>query len=151
MQYKLSQCLVDLFASKFVKTHQHKKLLRQFLLKWYAEDNEIFSGFSFGSFLETLLIRFPVMRVIWTITLQAPAVVSHHMSVPSSLISLLDDFYVLVKFFTLLFRKITQVFRKSVRVTMEEVDFDAHVCSHFSIFCKHIFHLFNIIQCFVVT
>ena len=114
MQYKLSQCLVDLFASKFVKTHQHNKLLRQFLLKCYAEDNEIFSGFNFGSFLETQLIQFPVMRVIRTITLQAPAVVSHHMSVPSSLISLLHNFYVLVKSFTLLFRKITQVFRKSV-------------------------------------
>ena len=94
MQYKLSQCLVDLFASKFVKTHQHNKLLRQFLLKCYAEDNEIFSDFNFVFFLETLLIRFPVMRVIRTITLQAPAVVSHDMSVPSSLISLLHNFYV---------------------------------------------------------
>ena len=56
MQYKLLQCPVDLFASKFVKTHQHNKLLRQFLLKCYAEDNEIFSGFDFNSFLETLLI-----------------------------------------------------------------------------------------------
>ena len=113
MQYKLSQCLVDLFASKFVKTHQHNKLLRQFLLKCYAEDNEIFLGFNFGSFLETLLVRFPMMGVIRTITLQAPAVVSHQMSVPSFLISLLN-FYVLVKSFTLLFRKITQVFRKFV-------------------------------------
>ena len=114
MQYKLSQCLVGLFASKFVKIHQHNKLLKQFLLKCYAEDNEIFSGFNFGSFLETLLVQFPVMRVIRTITLQAPAVVSHHMSASSSLISLLHNFYVQVKFFTLLFRKISQVFRKSV-------------------------------------
>jgi len=97
-----------------VKTNQHNKLLRQFLLKCYAEDSEIFSDFSFGSFLETLLIRFPVMRVIRAITLEAPAVVSHHMYVPSSLISILHDFYVLVKSFTLLFRKIAQVFRKSV-------------------------------------
>jgi len=112
MQYKLSQCLVGLFASKLVKTNQHNQLLRHFLLKCYAEDNEIFSGFSFGSFLETLLIRFPVMRVIRANTLKAPVVVSHHMYIPSSLISILHDFYVLVQSFTLLFRKITQVFRK---------------------------------------
>ena len=101
MRYKLSQCLLDLFASKFVKTHQHNKLLRQFLLKCYAEDHEIFSGFNCSCFLETLLIQFPVMRVIRTITLQAPAVVSHHMSVPSFLISLLHNFYVMVKSFYL--------------------------------------------------
>ena len=58
MQYKLSLCLVGLYASKFIKTNQHNKLLRQFLLKCYAEDNEIFSGFNFGSFLETLLYDF---------------------------------------------------------------------------------------------
>ena len=58
MKYKLSQCLVDLYASKFVKTHQHNKLLRQFLLKCYAEDNEIFSGFNFGSFWKHCLYDF---------------------------------------------------------------------------------------------
>ena len=50
MQYKLSQCLVDLFASKFVKTHQHNKLLRQFLLICYAENNEIFFRFQLWFF-----------------------------------------------------------------------------------------------------
>jgi len=34
---------------------------------------------------------------------------------------------------------------------MEVVDFHAHVCSHFLVFCKHIFNQFNIIMCFVVT
>ena len=58
MQYKFSQCLVDLFASKFVKTHQHNKLLRQFLLKCYAEDTEIFSVFNFGSFWKYCLYDF---------------------------------------------------------------------------------------------
>ena len=47
MQYKLSQCLVDLFASKFVKTHQHNK---QFLLKCFAKDCEIFFRFQFWFF-----------------------------------------------------------------------------------------------------
>ena len=114
MQYKLSQCLIGLFASNFVKTNQHNKLLRQFLLKYYAEDNEIFSGFNFDSFLETLIIPFPVIRVIRAIALQVPAVVSHHMHGPSSLISIVHDIYVVVKSFTLLFRKVTQVFMKTI-------------------------------------
>ena len=92
MHYYLLQCLVDLFVLKFVETNQHNKLLRQFLLKYYEEDNERFSGFNFGSCLETQLIRFSVMRVIRAITLGAPAVGSHYMSVPFSLVSFLETF-----------------------------------------------------------
>jgi len=136
-------------SSTFVETNQHNKLLRQFLLECFVEDNKVFSGF--GLFLETLLTRFPVMRVISAITLEEPAVVSHHVYVSSSLISILHDFYVLVKSFTLFFRKITQVFRKYVSDTMEVVDLDAHVCCHFVVFCKHIFNQVNTIWCFVVT
>uniref|UniRef100_A0A0K2T705 Uncharacterized protein n=1 Tax=Lepeophtheirus salmonis TaxID=72036 RepID=A0A0K2T705_LEPSM len=57
---------------------------------------------------------------------QTPAVISHHMRLPTTLISVFHDFNALVELLTLFVANISQVVWKRVQVTVYVVQFDVH-------------------------
>ena len=60
---------------------------------------------------------------------KAPAVVCHHVCVPSPLIAAFHNFDILMETFSMLITHRTKVFWKSVLVIFEVVHFDAHITS----------------------
>ena len=70
------------------------------------------------------------MVCFWVVTFDAPAIVRHHSSAPSSLISRFH-FLDVVEAFTLFVANIATTSRKPVEMVMKEVHFDTHVSSMF--------------------
>ena len=78
----------------------------------------------------------------WVVTFDVPAIVCHHSSVPSSLISSFHFLDVLADAFILFVANIATVSKKPVEMVMQEVDLDTHVSSHMLICIQHILYDF---------
>ena len=58
-----------------------------------------------------------------------PAVISEHANIPSSLVPIFHDFYVLVKSLILFITMVTKIVREFVKMTEVKMYFYAHVAS----------------------
>ena len=68
---------------------------------------------------------------IWTVSLNKPVVVSHHIYILFALISRFHHFYILVESFTLFVTYFIQVIREPVQVTEQKINLNAHFVAKF--------------------
>src|SRR6218665_2709729 len=66
---------------------------------------------------------------MWRFSLDAPAIVSHHIYIPSHLILFLYRLYILVESFTFLVTDVIKVFREVMEMTICKIQLNAHVAT----------------------
>lgn len=93
------------------------------------------------------LIAFPGVFSMWTISLNAPTIVSQHMFIPSTLIPCLYDLQILVESFTLLITDCTKVFREVIQMAMQKMQLDAHVATQRFVGLQEFMDNFDVIRC----
>ena len=100
--------------------------------------------------------KFPLLRSsgmvqIRNISLKAPAVMSHHVRVPTPLVMFFHYLYILVEAFSLLITYVTKVGRKLLKMAEQEMNFYAHIAAKQLIGCQHLVHYFPEILGFFVS
>lgn len=100
---------------------------------------------------KTLFVRFSFVSVIRTITLEAVAVLCHHVSVPSALTPFLQHIYILMEPLPFFLTKIAKILWKSVQMAMVKVRLYAHIDTQIFKVIEQLLWQFFIPVCFVVT
>ena len=75
---------------------------------------------------------FEISSSFWEVPHKIPAIVCHHVLIPSALIPFLYNFDVLVESFYLLFIVVSQFIREPVEMAEEKMNFSAHVSTELS-------------------
>ena len=88
---------------------------------------------------------------MWTIPPNDPAIVIHHVFIPSSLIPDFHDLQILVESFTLLITDSTKIFWKRINVAEQEMNFESHVATQIAEAIKAILNDVLVIFIFEVS
>lgn len=88
---------------------------------------------------------------ICAIKLKTPAIISHRVVIPSSLVLFFHHLYMLVESFSFLLIQVSKVFGEIIKIAMEIMNFYAYISSNVSKFIKHVVHQFFIAFSFVAS